>query len=92
MPDNKKSPATARVPAPASLVGESDVPKDLVDVFGPPGYAVAIDGKDLVITRSGEMSLSVDVDALPPLLDQPFDEQEVANLRGLVAMYEARSE
>jgi hypothetical protein len=87
-----KTPATARIPAPKSLVGATTVPKDLADDFAAPGYAVAISGDELVVTRTGTANLPGDPDALPALIDQPFEEQEIANLRGLAAMHEARAE
>lgn len=73
MSDPKKA-AQIRIAPPPSLAAE----------FAPVGYRV-----ELLVTRTGKLSLPTDEDALAPLIDAPFGEQETKNLAGLVAMYEA---
>jgi hypothetical protein len=81
-----KTPATVRIPAPSGL---SALPAELAEHFSAVGLATTIDGSDLVLTRTGKYDPTPeDADALPPLLDQPFQDQETANLRGLVAAWE----
>lgn len=70
----QKTPARVRIAAPASLVAD----------LAPPGYTV-----ELLITRSGRTALPGDEGALPALVDQPFDADEIASLRATVAAYES---
>lgn len=80
------NPAAVRVPAPKGL---AQVPPDLAAAFAAPGYSVTIDGSDLIVSRTGKMSLPADPGATAPLVGAPFQPQEVKNLAGLVAAWEA---
>lgn len=70
----KTVPAQVQIAAPDSLAAD----------FSAAGYTVTI-----LVTRSGKVDLPNDPDALPPLLDAPFSEQEKKNLAGMLAAHEA---
>jgi hypothetical protein len=83
--------AQVRIPVPKSMKGVTKVPTELAARLARPGFEAEITpgSKELLVKRTGVCLIKGDPGAQPMPIDAPIVGQELKNLSGIVAAYEA---